>query len=70
MIVVFLFLLCVFFLCSLGSSPNSHALRNKLRQLGDFLDKCLALDPAKRLTPDEALKHPYLVQPLILEPHK
>ncbi|XP_055388623.1 serine/threonine-protein kinase PRP4 homolog [Condylostylus longicornis] len=55
--------------CS-GSSQKSQTLRNKVRQLGDFLDKCLVLDPAKRLTPDEALRHPYLAQPLALETHK
>lgn len=26
----------------------------------DLLDKCLALDPARRLTPREALIHPFI----------
>ena len=26
----------------------------------DLLDKCTALDPAKRLTPKEALVHPFI----------
>lgn len=26
----------------------------------DLLDKCLALDPAKRITPKEALGHPFI----------
>lgn len=26
----------------------------------DLLDKCLQLDPAKRITPREALQHPFL----------
>ncbi|PFH34265.1 putative cell-cycle-associated protein kinase PRP4 [Besnoitia besnoiti] len=43
-----------------GSSPKINFLRRKMRQLGDLLEKCLALDPQKRLTPDEALQHPFL----------
>lgn len=31
-----------------------------MRQLGDLLEKCLALDPQKRLSPEEALQHPFL----------
>lgn len=26
----------------------------------DLLDKCLALNPEKRITPTEALKHPFI----------
>ncbi|EPR60965.1 putative cell-cycle-associated protein kinase PRP4 [Toxoplasma gondii GAB2-2007-GAL-DOM2] len=43
-----------------GNSPKINFLRRKMRQLGDLLEKCLALDPQKRLTPDEALQHPFL----------
>lgn len=28
----------------------------------DFLDRCLALNPERRITPDEALKHPFLAR--------
>lgn len=35
-------------------------LRRKMKQLGDLLEKCLVLDPQKRLTPDEALQHPFV----------
>lgn len=33
-----------------------------LLSLKDLLDKCLCLDPSKRLTPEEALKHPFISQ--------
>jgi serine/threonine-protein kinase PRP4 len=36
---------------------------DELKQLHNFvdlLDKCLHLDPAKRMTPYEALRHPFL----------
>eukprot|EP00915_Cephaloidophora_sp_WS-2016_P005939 GHVH01007827.1.p1 GENE.GHVH01007827.1~~GHVH01007827.1.p1 ORF type:complete len:481 (-),score=87.05 GHVH01007827.1:146-1588(-) len=35
-------------------------LKEKHRQLADFLNQCLVYDPRKRLTPEEALQHPYL----------
>jgi serine/threonine protein kinase len=31
-----------------------------LLAFGDFLDKCLMIDPKKRLSADEALNHPFL----------
>jgi serine/threonine-protein kinase PRP4 len=34
--------------------------RKKILQLADLLEKCLALDPVKRITVDEALEHPFL----------
>lgn len=33
-----------------------------LLSLKDLLEKCLCLDPSKRLTPEEALKHPFISQ--------
>lgn len=30
----------------------------------DFLDRCLTLDPHKRMTPEDALRHPYLLRPI------
>lgn len=43
-----------------GNTPKMNFLRRKMRQLGDLLEKCLALDPQKRLSPEEALQHPFL----------
>lgn len=34
----------------------------ELTSFVDFLDRCLALNPEKRITPDEALKHPFLAR--------
>eukprot|EP00917_Polyrhabdina_sp_WS-2016_P020992 GHVP01045262.1.p1 GENE.GHVP01045262.1~~GHVP01045262.1.p1 ORF type:complete len:307 (-),score=49.42 GHVP01045262.1:545-1465(-) len=34
-------------------------IQKKCKQLGDLLERCLALDASKRLTPDDALRHPY-----------
>lgn len=30
----------------------------------DLLDRCLALNPEKRITPNEALKHPFITRAL------
>ncbi|XP_053993032.1 probable serine/threonine-protein kinase dyrk2 isoform X5 [Hylaeus volcanicus] len=49
---------------SIGPTAKATALRSKLRQFADLLEKCLMLDPTKRLTPEEALKHPYLREPM------
>lgn len=37
--------------------PESEA--RKVMQLADLLEKALMLDPSKRLTPSQALKHPF-----------
>lgn len=34
-------------------------------EFGDFIEKCLEWDPAKRITPEEALAHPWLRKNLI-----
>ena len=31
-----------------------------LQHFTDFLDKCLVIDPKKRMTAEEALAHPFL----------
>jgi serine/threonine-protein kinase PRP4 len=33
----------------------------RVSQLSDLLERCLALDPSGRMTPREALEHPFLV---------
>ncbi|CDJ40988.1 membrane-attack complex / perforin domain-containing protein, putative [Eimeria tenella] len=43
-----------------GNSPKANFVRKKLKQFGDLIEKCLILDPQKRLTPDEALQHPFV----------
>jgi serine/threonine-protein kinase PRP4 len=32
----------------------------ELNLFADLLDRCLALNPEKRMTPQEALKHPFI----------
>lgn len=48
----------------IGTSPKALALKAKLRQLADLLERCLTLDPSKRSTAEEALQHPYLREPM------
>ena len=44
--------------------PHSVKLKDEENKLLlsfiDLLDKCLALDPSKRITPKEALVHPFI----------
>eukprot|EP00922_Rhytidocystis_sp_ex-Travisia-forbesii_P071875 GHVS01107262.1.p1 GENE.GHVS01107262.1~~GHVS01107262.1.p1 ORF type:complete len:536 (+),score=126.01 GHVS01107262.1:309-1916(+) len=47
------------------AAAKAQLVRRKTRQLGDLLEKCLALDPAKRMTPEEAMAHPFIREPLI-----
>jgi serine/threonine-protein kinase PRP4 len=34
----------------------------ELNQFIDLLERCIALNPDKRITPSEALKHPFFTQ--------
>ncbi|RFU32179.1 hypothetical protein B7463_g4195, partial [Scytalidium lignicola] len=40
----------------------TEAERNELASFADLLDRCLALNPEKRCTPAEALKHPFITR--------
>ena len=39
---------------------GSEGDRRKLVQLADLLERCMHLDPDKRLSPKEALRHPFI----------
>lgn len=43
-----------------GSQRLDDQRLKKLSQLKDFLEHCLMLDPAKRLTINQALVHPFI----------
>lgn len=49
----------MFKVANLESDPNLPE-RLKLPSLRDFIESCLRIDPRKRLTTDELLKHPFL----------
>ncbi len=42
-----------------GQSPD----RRKLAQLADLLERMMTLDPDKRITPKDALRHPFIKEP-------
>lgn len=43
-------------------NPNDPKEFKKLKQLADLLEHMLDLDPEKRISPTEALKHPFIVE--------
>lgn len=47
-----------------GGMTESEA--RDLNLFVDLLERCLALNPDKRITPAEALKHPFFAQKLAL----
>jgi serine/threonine-protein kinase PRP4 len=42
------------------SKNSSETELKRVTQLADFLEKTLTLNPQKRLTPEEALSHPFI----------
>ena len=46
---------------------KNHEETKKQVMFKDFLERCLALNPKNRLTPAEALQHPFLNHQLILK---
>lgn len=47
-----------------SASKMSEAEMKDLNLFIDLLDKCLNMNPEKRCTPSEALKHPFIYRPL------
>ena len=45
-----------------GSQTLDDAHLRKVHQLKDFLEKCLMLDPSKRITINQALVHPFITE--------
>lgn len=44
-----------------GTKTLSHALRGSDRRFIDFVNRCLQWDPRKRMTPDQALCHEWML---------
>ena len=47
-----------------GSQTLDDAHLRKVHQLKDFLEKCLMLDPSKRISINQALMHPFIMEKL------
>ena len=46
----------------LGYKRLNEEHKRKVMQLKDLLDKCLMLDPAKRISLNQALSHPFITE--------
>ncbi|XP_073234228.1 uncharacterized protein [Porites lutea] len=51
----------------LGYKKLNEEHKRKVMQLKDLLDKCLMLDPAKRISLNQALTHPFITEKLSLQ---
>lgn len=45
-----------------GDQSLDDAHLRKVHQLKDFLEKCLVIDPVKRMTINQALTHPFVTE--------
>lgn len=45
-----------------GDQTLDDAHMRKVHHLKDFLDKCFMLDPAKRISINQALTHPFITE--------
>ena len=48
--------------CLIGNQKLSESEMRKVQQLKDFIEKCLILDPAKRMSINHALTHPFITE--------
>lgn len=48
----------------LAAANGSETEMKELNLFVDLLERCLSLNPEKRCTPDEALKHPFIRRPV------
>ena len=52
-----------------SSGPGPHGIpESEMKELNlfvDLLERCLALNPEKRITPTDALKHPFIYRPVM-----
>ena len=50
--------------CLVGEQSLDDTHLRKVHQLKDFLEKCFLLDPAKRISINQALTHPFITEKL------
>eukprot|EP00800_Vazella_pourtalesii_P007052 TRINITY_DN192_c0_g1_i1.p1 TRINITY_DN192_c0_g1~~TRINITY_DN192_c0_g1_i1.p1 ORF type:complete len:769 (-),score=118.57 TRINITY_DN192_c0_g1_i1:45-2351(-) len=48
--------------CLIGNQKLSDGEMRKVQQLKDFVEKCLILDPAKRMSINHAITHPFIAE--------
>ena len=53
----------------LGYKKLNEEHKRKVMQLKDLLDKCLMLDPAKRISLNQALTHPFITEKVWANEH-